>query len=1044
MDNKLYKASDFFMLRCPSLPIGDYVDSLANVDDMYQWVLKKFNEDNILREIILVSSSSLYEALEKKQGDKEKIVSSFLKYYIRITTRPTPFGLSSGITIGEFDEIDNISKISFKGNNPRVKRARVDSSWLLKLVRKLEMNKDILQKLRVKVSGTLLEKGSRIENKIVTQYGQEDKDGNFSTTIKYSGAVKAVLYLAKEYINFNELMMKFVENTSEIGEESIYKFLLELIEKEYLITDLRPIFNISNPLGYVCKKLIDIGVAEGNEIKELEDSIDEYNKTEVGEGQILYKNIICSMEKICRNDQYLQVDMRISEKECVISTEVLNEIESFGEILGTFGCRYLEKSYLKSYKGEFIERYSEGQEVPLLELTDESMGIGYPATYSKPSNKKVLQDEVSVNEDKITKFFAMKMMNFSSIKSKEVIITKEEIEKLNLNKSKINDLPTSFELNFLLNQNNDESSEGYDLVLGANIGSGRIGKTFGRFMDLFNESEVNRIKEEVDRDTESLSKEIIYAQISSIHPIEKCSNVVSNFNFLDYELPIGVNSSKDEEYKLSLDDLVVGMRNGKFYLKSRKKNKEVVFYSHDMLNYTITYNIYRLLLELSNDNQSLTLIDTLLMSRQKFWYVPRIKFNNIILFPQTWLLSFDMLDITTSDKNFEEKFYNWAEENELVRYIYLGTGDNRLVLDIEKKEHVRIIFQELKKSSEQKVRLQEVIGGISSGITIDNKRYCAEIVVPIIRKAYDEYKQENIVPKLIDQEKSYEYSEERVFLPFDEWIYLKLYGDKNREDEIIGNYINPFVKELYDKKLIKKMFFIRYSDEKPHIRLRLKCVEEKELELYKEIKDFLNKMYNEKLLFKVTQDTYFREVERYGGIEIFDEAEDIFNVDSIIVSELLKFKNRKMITIDSKNIAAINIVKLMDDFGFSYEEQLKYFDKLIEQKEYRKEFSKIRKELMKICNSDNYWKGLRETEEGELIYNIISMREDSIKKYRVKLEQLNLEGKLTNTVDNIIGGIIHMFCNRFFGINRGLERESLALARHTLYSLKYFKNAVNG
>lgn len=72
MDNKLYKASDFFMLRCPSLPIGDYVDSLANVDDMYQWVLKKFNEDNILREIILVSSSSLYEALEKNKGIRKR------------------------------------------------------------------------------------------------------------------------------------------------------------------------------------------------------------------------------------------------------------------------------------------------------------------------------------------------------------------------------------------------------------------------------------------------------------------------------------------------------------------------------------------------------------------------------------------------------------------------------------------------------------------------------------------------------------------------------------------------------------------------------------------------------------------------------------------------------------------------------------------------------------------------------------------------------------------------------------------------------------
>lgn len=120
--NEIYKPLDFFMIRTPLLPINSYINifnSNLNDEDIINKLIQ-FSNNPIIREAIAVGSVDLLLSLSKLDAstngkEKEKIFSSLLKYFIRMTTRTTPFGEFSGVTLGKFTDktnviLDDISK----------------------------------------------------------------------------------------------------------------------------------------------------------------------------------------------------------------------------------------------------------------------------------------------------------------------------------------------------------------------------------------------------------------------------------------------------------------------------------------------------------------------------------------------------------------------------------------------------------------------------------------------------------------------------------------------------------------------------------------------------------------------------------------------------------------------------------------------------------------------------------------------------------------------------------------------------------------------
>lgn len=96
-----------------------------------------------------------------------------------------------------------------------------------------------------------------------------------------------------------------------------------------------------------------------------------------------------------------------------------------------------------------------------------------------------------------------------------------------------------------------------------------------------------------------------------------------------------------------------------------------------------------------------------------------------------------------------------------------------------------------------------------------------------------------------------------------------------------------------NKELDGELFFLRYIDPKPEIRIRIKC---KDLfKAYNNILDILILSRENRVLYNFDIATYDKEIERYGGKELINLSEKVFCRDSDTI--LVYFWNQKIITI---------------------------------------------------------------------------------------------------------------------------------------------------
>src|SRR5215469_4934475 len=102
-----YELLDFVLLRAPLLPIENYL-SLGSAD--VPTIVPVNNnsllpEDPLIRRALAVGSLTLFDALSQSSPSDPKAnhhIGSLLRYLIRMSTRPTPYGMFGGVALGSW------------------------------------------------------------------------------------------------------------------------------------------------------------------------------------------------------------------------------------------------------------------------------------------------------------------------------------------------------------------------------------------------------------------------------------------------------------------------------------------------------------------------------------------------------------------------------------------------------------------------------------------------------------------------------------------------------------------------------------------------------------------------------------------------------------------------------------------------------------------------------------------------------------------------------------------------------------------------------
>lgn len=1052
----IYKPLDTFMMRTPILPFS-YYEKLSSGNGNGYEVDKLLDaiKDSVVKEAITVTSLDLASSLNKLKKDisekeKEKALNSLIKYLIRMSTRTTPFGLFSGVTTGHFgDKTD----INVKDNSTFIKRTRPDTQWLFKVIGFLEKKDYILKDLIITWNSIVEFDGSRISIPYLSIYGEEnnkDIDCSDTVSLRYSNAVKYVYEKSVYGIKYEELLNSLMEVYPNVERDKIINLLSELLKKEFLITNMRPPLDNANPFLYILKLLKDIDAAniEFEALNNIYILIDEYNHLPIGSGEDKYLHIIQKMKEIQKSKNYLQIDLKLNCNKVKLNKKVADDLSKAATMLLLLSSEVTCNSNITQYTNDFISKYGEEREIPLLELLNSDKGLGFPAEYKVPFvSKPLYTPNLDSNFEKIKEYLFKKVIKAIYAKKTNVVIEDKEIERFKPEEIDYEEMPNSLELNAFIKAKSQEDidNENYELFIGPNIGSDSAGKTFGRFSDLLGE-EVEDIYKEINRcESELLDKDTIFAQLIFAPNGRSIGNITLTPNIRDYEITLSTTVA-DKEKSISIQDLVVGIQKNRLYLKSISLGKRVVVKTNHMLNIEGMPNICRFLMDISDNDKRRWYPVDLFQVLSCFQYVPEIKIGKVTIMPQTWRLNEKILGVDLK-KDSKETLYKaiqrWKDEWNVPDIIYQSEADNRLLLKLNNKAHIDELLHALKSKENIKLTEPECNEENLWVCGPSNTRFSSEFVVPFVKDKNPV--KENKVFEYVKPTKLIQtfstLSDERTVFPFGEWLFLKLYGNYSRENEFIAFEINEICNDFIQKEYINSFFFMRYGDPESHIRLRFKGDPEKiRSVVLPKLNQWFQLLKKEGLLSRVEIDTYVREIERYGGEGAIDYVENLFFYDSLFVINVLYLDRLNQFKMSIDDIAICSIIDILDNFGLEFCDQLKLLDMIIKPSENRKEFQKKRSHYISIGNSDDDWKRIRETEDGNMLYKLMKNRSESIQEYAKKLIQLIKENKLMNSMDNIILSVIHLHCNRLFGTDREKEREIISFVRHTLYALKYFKN----
>ena len=926
---------------------------------------------------------------------------TLVKYYDRMCTRSTPYGINAGISQGK---LGNDTNVVLNKSSHYQKHVRADFKWVCEVIKIIEVDKRERRLLKVKASPICFSRGDRLYNPYLSVYNESNVEEYSAISIRLTKAVSKVLEYCSDFVVISDLEQFLASIYKDVEGERINQLIDDLITNEFLYTNLRPsISGKIDPLKHVFSVCCEAGIKNSllDKIKHIINLIDEYERYELGEGIDKYLEIINCMEQISKTKSYLQVDLSKPTLINHIDRKIFKELEECITLLMSLADPN-NGIDVEQLENNFVEKYGYFVDVPLLEYFHENCGNEH-ADYV-----------YNTRSDKIN--YLEKLLDFHMQKNEKVInLTEGELEKLASEFPNANTSNGSHSFDIFLELIKTEKNQ-YNLVL-SEAGTTNAGQVFGRFFKYMNAKILDEIYDV------SLPKfdQVVYAEINEYPSVSRLGNVCLNQNNLQYSISFSAfNNSKVE---LPVSDLYIGMdkKTNHFYIKSKKLNKYVVVKETNVLNEHYLSDISKFLHRIFRLGQRnlYQILSNLRLNNTI--YTPRICFKNIILKPATWNVEERDIRFFSGQENWNDtccvdflKYYNVPDN------FYLQEYDRKLFINILNPTLKDILIKTLKEK--KRVVIVEILHDLKTCLVKDvlEKNYLNEIVLSV----YPTNWLDNIFPAF---ETLKDKKTEKILIGENGWVYLKLYGCTGREEELIGYYIKTFIDILYKNGDLNKHFFIRYKDPDLHVRLRLKFVGEVP---FNQINDWLKILIENGLINKVVYEPYEQECNRYGGPNVISSAEEVFCADSIAIEKIMSLSNNKTLKVSDEFIGIVDVLNVLETFGMNRSEQLEYLNSKVQIKKYLSEFRKQRLDIMRISSMDLH---LFNSAENQIL-NILRERTNSIKAYANNLLEETKYGDVLNDISDIISSVIHMSCNRFKA-NINWEQKILTLTRHGINSI---------
>ncbi|KPK32921.1 MAG: hypothetical protein AMS24_02790 [Chlamydiae bacterium SM23_39] len=1022
-NESLFLPASTFMVRVPQLPIDDFYDLLKNAN-LYEKLFTFYENNPIIQESILIASPSLYEGLANRHQSSNKrikqLASSLLKYISRMSTRPTPFGLFSFVSMGKWG---SGTELFFNFKNVK-KRARTDIAWLASVLAKICEENILLPSVLIRTNPLAYTVGGRTYLKYIRK--KNNKNSKQKISVRNSPLIKRIIELSKTPIAMLSLEEKILFDYPKIERNKLQILIRQLLTKQILRLSIMPsllsetpfedfINNVENSFG----KIATIAY-----LHRLLKEIENYSEISLGKGVIQLKELFTKMNKVSNSGfTPLQIDSAYPSNLLTLNKKISNELSEVSEILWKLSFWKKDLNPLKSYHSEFLNKYGSSRIVNLKEVLNEDLGLGIPETYK---GKNLKHYNISEEEEKFIQWLRKEYEECLYKRKQEIVLNEKFLKNLTTNIDKTEAL-LSFDITCEIIANSQQDIDAGNYLIFVPFITWEGGSTSSRFLDLLGDSAKSYMKDLIHNE-ELLEKNTLFSDISFMPFDIRTGNVCIHKNFRKYVIDLDNPLSKFGK-QISFDDIYVGATSKRLFLTLKNTKKELVVRAHHLFNPDLAPEIVKFLREVSSERYS-NISPFFWGDLEQSFFLPRIIYKKTILCAAQWIITLDILQMKKNIKpqQLEIPFNNWAKKWKIPRYVFMTVGDKRVLLDRKQSEHLHEILKEIQKGNE--VKLIEKLGQ-NKGCWVKSERglHVSEFTISFIKnKKYSSPEDFSQIPVHKDI-----LLKDRIKLPGSEWLFAKFYMNQDSENYFIAELLPKFINAILHQKIINQFFFIRYKCKNgDHLRIRFKgkkgILASKLIPL---LHDWILELYEDQLIKDYHLSSYEKEIERYGGAELMDYAENFFFFDSYCTIVLLQLIKNKAINFPNYVVAALSIIDLLKNCGFNVDESIKFLsfsnkdkNELIGFREWRKPLT----DLSKVMMQDNLFEN--KNDKIQLLKKTFTIRKEALLKYSKKIKQ---KGKNISIIETLI----HIHCNRFLGTNHSLEKKARVYALQSLISLRH-------
>jgi thiopeptide-type bacteriocin biosynthesis protein len=845
--------------------------------------------------------------------------------------------------------------------------------------------------------------------------------------------VRRALTLAHTPIPHNRLVAELAEAPGATIEK-VEALVDELWRQTFLLTDLRPPLTDPSPAGYVIRRLHDIPAA-AEALRQLESALAamaEWDTLPMKEAAAGYRRLAGSADgdEASRPEAPPQVDMAIPLEGCHINEAVAREATRAAELLLRMTPLPGGLPHLNAYRRVFEARYGPEREVPLLELLDPNFGLGPPSTHLHGVELGVDAQKAALHQQTLYELAVTAMWEHRLI----LDLDRETLSRLESWSPSIATAPSSIDLClFVVAASAEDVDEGrFQIVVGPNLGAAAAGRNLGRFADLLGD-EAKKALEEVDRAEFAHCPDCLRAELVYLPHLFRSSNVAVRPHPHLYEICLGTTPGVPPEQVVPLDELVVGSREGRFYVRWPAKEVQVLACAGHMLNNLLAPDVCRFLEDVRRDGLAqLSSFDW--GPAAALPVLPRVQVGRVVLSLAQWRIDARTGRELVRDapSTFMSALQEWRERWEVPRYVYLSSNDNRLILDLDNEAQAEELRREVHKLKEDsQLLLQEPLPAPDQvWVAGPGGHFVTELVVPLVLHAGNAP-----TSRSARRSPAVECSgSDRLRPPGSDWLFGKLYCPRTFEDDLLRGPVAEFCHQALASSAADDWFFIRYSDPDPHLRLRFRGRPERLTSLLlPQLCSWAAGLIREGFSERFCIDTYQREVERYGGLAGARAAEALFGADSRAVLKMLSLAREGLPTIDMTSLAVVSIDELLAGLGLNEEERLAWYRKRVPSRSAAGEEYRDRKATLRRLLGDPAY--LRQQPGGDALALILAARSAELAPVRSRLDALAESGELLQPKESLLRSYVHLHCNRLLAGDWSAEERVLALLERTRYGL---------